>query len=213
MRKSNIDLAKEIEGFHTVETLERDLHANRNRVIYLLYKLRKAGFVITSRNSSGKRIYRISPRYALRGTSYLEILNKYVPPAIKIAASQVHEIYGKEPSIEETLIYAISKQDIRHVIASLMLFRKIKSWSELYHLAKEKDLLREIGAVYDVARKVIPKIRRMPKRFLNNSLPKKKDKYRYIVEKFSSDDFKDIEKKWRVYIPLNFADLEEYKLR
>ncbi|MBI2629112.1 hypothetical protein HYW74_03445 [Candidatus Pacearchaeota archaeon] len=51
----------------------------------------------------------------------------------------------------------------------------------------------------------------MPKRFKNLAMPKKGDKYKYIIGKFDSRDFKDIEKKWRVYIPLNWADLEEYK--
>ena len=32
-----------------------------------------------------------------------------------------------------------------------------------------------------------------------------------MIEHFSSDDFKDIEKKWKIYIPLNIADLEDYK--
>lgn len=211
MVKSNIKLAQSIEGLNTIETLERDLHVNRARAIYLLYTLRKSGFVITKRNSTGKRLYYVSPKYALGGTSYLDILNKNTP--IKMISSQVHRIYGEEPSIEETLVYFISKKDIRYLISSLALFRKIKNWHKLYYLAKSKNLLREVGALYDVAREVISKVRKMPKRFLNNSLPKKRIPYRYIVDKFKSLDFKDIEQKWKIYIPLSIADLEEYKRR
>ena len=50
----------------------------------------------------------------------------------------------------------------------------------------------------------------MPKRFLNLAKKRKTNQFRYIVQGISSDDFKDVEKKWIVYIPLNRADLEEY---
>jgi hypothetical protein len=38
----------------------------------------------------------------------------------------------------------------------------------------------------------------------------KNTQFHYIVDHISSDDFKDIEKKWKIYIPLNRADIEEY---
>lgn len=209
MRESNFELAKRIEGVHTVETLENVLRATRNRVIHLLYRLRRAGYVITKRNSAGKRFYRISPRYAVGGTSYIDVLNKNTP--VKMASSQIYDIHGKEPSIEETLVYFISKREIRYLISSLALFRKVRNWPELYRLSKKKNLLREVGALYDVSRKILPKMRKMPARFRNFALSKKDAKYKYIAGRFSSDDFKDIEKKWRIYIPLNLADLSEYK--
>ncbi len=209
MKERNIDLAIRIEGINTVETIKKELNVNRARAIYLLYRLRKEGFVITKRNSVGKRIYYISPKNAIGGTSYVEILNQNSP--IKMVTSEVHKIYGGKPSIEETLIHFINKKDIRYLISVLALFRKIKNWHELYHLAKENEILREVGALYDVARQVIPKIRKMPKRFQNNALPKGNVHYKYIVDKFQSSDFKAIEKKWKVFIPLNLADLEEYK--
>ena len=51
----------------------------------------------------------------------------------------------------------------------------------------------------------------MPKRFINQAKKRKTKKFKYMVEHFSSDDFKDIEQRWKIYIPLNIADLEEYK--
>ena len=73
-------------------------------------------------------------------------------------------------------------------------------------------MVREVAILYDIARLVIPKIRRMPKRFKTLATPKKSDKYKYFIEGFSSKSFTDLEKKWKVYIPLNTADLEEYEL-
>jgi len=52
--------------------------------------------------------------------------------------------------------------------------------------------------------------KKMTKRFMNLSLPKKTDKYEYIIDKYNSKHFQDIENKWKVYIPLNIADLEDY---
>ena len=92
------------------------------------------------------------------------------------------------------------------------LFKKINNWNLLYNLAKKENLEREVGALYDVARLVI-KTRKMPKRFLNLSLPEKNDKYKYLKEGFKSASFQNIEKKWKVYIPLNIGDLEEYPRR
>ena len=108
------------------------------------------------------------------------------------------------------LIYAIKQRDIRYLIASLALFRKIRNWSNLYKLAKKENLIREVAALYDIARLIIPKIRRMPKKFKNLAMPKKSGKYKYIVKQFSSKDFKGIEKKWKIFIPLNNVDLEDY---
>jgi len=48
---------------------------------------------------------------------------------------------------------------------------------------------------------------------LNLSLPEKNDKYKYLKEGFKSASFQNIEKKWKVYIPLNIGDLEEYPRR
>ena len=51
----------------------------------------------------------------------------------------------------------------------------------------------------------------MPKRFKNLAAPKKTDKYKSLVKGFSSDSFQEIEKKWKIYIPLNYIDLMDYR--
>ena len=43
------------------------------------------------------------------------------------------------------------------------------------------------------------------------ALLKGKLKDKYIIKRIKSTDFKDIEKKWNVFIPFNKADLEVYK--
>jgi len=49
----------------------------------------------------------------------------------------------------------------------------------------------------------------MTKRFRNNALPKKEHEWRSIIPNLRSDDFKDIEKTWKTYLPFNKKDLEE----
>ena len=204
-----LGIARELEGIGTVKSVQNRLNVNRIRAIYLLHRLRKKGYVRTFYQSNKVRVYRISPEYALGGTNYIEIINKYSP--IKLAMFEIHQIYGRKPSIEETLVYALCKNSVRYVIASLSLFRKVRDWNLLYRLAKEKDIVREIAALYDIARLYLPKLRKMPLRFNNSAIPKKSDRYKYIIDGLRSDNFQSVENKWKVYIPLNAADLREYR--
>ena len=52
--------------------------------------------------------------------------------------------------------------------------------------------------------------RRMPKRFKNNALPKPKYLYEYMIMGLNSNDFKKIEKTWKIFLPFNKKDLEDY---
>lgn len=204
-----IELAQKLRGFNTLKMIESALNIGRTRAIYLVHRLRKKGFIETKYNSDKTRVYHISPKNALGGTNYTEIINKYSP--MKLMVSDVHQIYGREPSIEETLIYSINRRDVRDIIASLALFRKVNDWSELYKRAKKENLVREVAALYDVARIVLPKLKRMPQRFKTLATPKKSDKFRYIVNGLDSLHFKKIEEKWKIYIPLNWDDLADYR--
>jgi len=195
---SPIDLAIKLRGLATIAIIQERLGIDRARAIYLVYKLRKEGFVKTSYERDRMRVYRISPLNALGGISYIDILNKYAP--VGLATSEIYEIYGRIPSIEETLVYAITQKNVRYYIACLALFRQVRDWSKLYQLAKEKGIVREVAALYDISRLVVPKVRKMPKRFKNLAAPKKTDKYKSLVKGFSSDSFQEIEKKWKIYI-------------
>ncbi len=203
------DVAKKLCGFQTILSVKKILGVDTQRAIYYIYKLRKKGYVKTHYESDKKRVYYISPNNSFGGTNYIEIINKYSP--IKLASSQVYQIYGRELSIEETLIYAIKKREVRYIIALLVLFKKIKNWPELYKLAKKEGIVRELAALYEVSKLFVKKVRKIPKKYLNLAKPKKSDSYLYIIEGYRSSDFKEIEKKWKVYIPLNRADLEDYR--
>lgn len=204
-----LDLANKIKGVQTIESIQSKLNVTRKKAIYLIYRLRNKGYVKTKYAPDKKRVYHVAPENALGGVSYIDILNKYSP--IKLASVDVYKMYGREPSVEETLVYAIKTRNVRYIIASLALFRKVKNWSELYTLAKKNNVTREIGALYDVAVKEVSKVRRMDKRFRNNALPKKDNISRYLIPNIQSKDYHSIEKKWKVYVPLNAADLEDYK--
>jgi len=201
-------LLKELEGIQTIPSIMDIFNVSREKAIYYVYRLRKKGYVKTKRLSNNKRVYNISFENRLKGSSYYEIINQHSP--IKITTSQVHLIYGKKPSLEETLVYAIKTSSLRTILASLALFKKISDWSELYNLAKENHIERQVGALYDLTRNVM-KTRRMTKRFKTNSLPKKNYAFEYIIQGLKSKDFKEIENIWKVYLPFNKGDLEAYK--
>ena len=200
-------LLKKLEGVQTIDSASNILKTSKNKAIYYIFHLRKEGYVKTKRLSNNKRVYNISFENKLKGTSYFEIINKHSP--VKIATPITYKIYGKEPSLEETLIYAIKTGSLRTVLASLALFKKIANWSELYQLAKKNRVERQVGALYDLSKKIM-KVRRMTDRFRNNALPKKEYNFEYIIPGLISKDFKDIEETWKIYLPFNKNDLSDY---
>jgi len=206
------DLVKKLEGNHSLESIieilkENNIKISKKKAIYIIYNLRKKGFVKTERLSNNKRIYNISFDNSLGGFNYYEIINENSP--IKLALYEDYKIHGKKKILEEALIYALKEKSIRAILAILALFQKINNWPLLYKLAKKEGLQRQVGALYDVARTIL-KTRKMTKRFRNLSFPKKLDKFQYIIEDLKSRDFKNIEKIWKVYIPFNKIDLEDY---
>ena len=201
-------LLQELAGIQTIQSVMDILKVDKKKAIYYLHRLRKKGYIKTKRQSNNRRVYNISLENKLGGKSYYEIINQYSP--IKIATPIIYKIYGKEPSLEETLIYAIKTKSFRTVLASLALFKRIDNWTELYNLAKENHIERQVGALYDLARKIM-RVRRMVKKFRNNSLPKEGFKFGYVIPELKSKDFKEIEATWKIYLPFNMEDLEEYR--
>lgn len=203
-----LELVKKLEGTQTVESVKDLLQVNRAMAIYYLYRLRKEGYVKTRRQSNNRRVYTISLDHKLGGKSYYDIINQHSP--IKISTPVIYRIYGKEPSLEETLIYAIKTKSLRTVLATLALFKNINNWVELYHLAKENHIERQVGALYDLARRIM-KVRKMTPKFRSKALPKEGYKFGYVIPDIKSRDFTEIEKVWKIYLPFNKKDLEEYQ--
>ena len=131
-------LLKKLEGVQTIDSASNILKTSKDKAIYYLFRLRKEGYIKTKRLSNNKRVYNISFENKLKGISYFEIINKYSP--VKIATPTTYKIYGKDPSLEETLVYAIKTGSLRTILASLALFKKIGNWSELYQLAKKNKI-------------------------------------------------------------------------
>ena len=72
---NQLELAHLLRGLNTIQMVENSLNVDKARAIYLIYKLRKKGFVETTYQSDKTRVYHISPQNALGGTSYIDILN------------------------------------------------------------------------------------------------------------------------------------------
>jgi len=208
-RISTKTLLKKLEGIHSIESIASIMGCNKEKAIYYIYRLRKKGYVKTKKDDRNKRIYYVYFENKLGGKSYIDIINEHSP--IKVTSSQDHKIYGKV-SLEETLIFAVKSKNLRIILASLALFKKINNWKEFYKLARLNNAKRKVGALYDLSKKIM-KIRKMTKRFRKNSLPKGVEKYEFIIPGLKTYDFQEIEKKWRVYLPFNTQDLEEYKIK
>ncbi|MBI2124362.1 hypothetical protein HYT92_01085 [Candidatus Pacearchaeota archaeon] len=202
------ELLGRLGGVQTIASVMSSLKVSRQKAIYHIYRLRKYGYVKTKKTSENKRVYYISFENKLKGTNYADIINKYSP--IKVSSLEDYKIYGKQPGPEEALVYAIKSKDFRLLLASLSLFRKITNWPALYKLLKSNSLKRQAGALYDAARRVM-RTRKMAKRFRKNILPEKGERYGFIIDGLKSDDFKEIERLWRVYVPFNKEDLRAYR--
>lgn len=203
------ELLEKTQGYSSIASLQQQLGVTRQQAVYLIHRLRKRGYVRTRYLQNKTRSYYISPQNAIRGTSYVDIINRHAPYGLRLMPEKTFKIYGKTITPEETLIYALKQQNVRYVLASLGLFRTIRDWSTLYQQAKKENLVRPIAALHEIARKVIPKISRLPKRFENRAHPRKNDLFISLVPSFSSDYFQDIEKKWKVYLPINEADFRD----
>ena len=202
------ELLQKLAGIQTAETVMDALNVDKKMAIYYLHRLRKEGYVKTRRQSNNRRVYTISVDNKLGGKSYYEVINESSP--IKISTPITYRIYGKEPSREETIVYAIKTESLRTILASLALFKKIKDWVALYHLAKANHIERQVGALYDLAQKIM-KVRRMTRTFRKSALPKKWSHYAYVVPGLQSKDFTDVESRWKMYLPFNKKDLEDYQ--
>ncbi len=203
------ELLEKTKGYSTVASLQQQLGVTRQQAVYLIHRLRKKGYVRTRYLQNKTRSYYIAPENAIGGTSYVKVMNIHAPHGLRLMPEETFKIYGKTITPEETLIYALKQQKVRFVLASLGLFRVIHDWSALYRYAKKENLVRPIATLHEIARKVIPKISRLPKRFENRARPRKNDPFISLVPSLSSDCFQNIEKKWRVYLPINKADFRD----
>ena len=206
----SIEIAKKLEGIHTLNTAARVLEVKKSTAIKIVSILRKEGFVETSGGGKKPRLYKISP-LRIAGKEHLglyDIINKY--SKVKLREPYTHKIIDRNLSVEEAIPMAVKEgeKNFRLVLAALGLFNYINRWSKLCSYAKEYNVARKVGALYDVARTII-KVKRMDKR-TRKALLKGKDKSRFIIKPHKPNYYKEIEKMWGVYIPFHKSDLDRY---
>ena len=202
-------VAKELEGLQTVSTIAKKLNVSKRTAVNYAWKLRKNGYLTSNGGGRNIKLYNISSLGFKKkeGYSLYSLINKY--SRVKLNTRQDYIIHSKnEPTPEEILIRAVSSDEFRLMLASLELFNKIKNWSELRKFAEEYNIGRNIGALYDVTRKFI-RVKKMDER-TRKALLKSNGK-KFLFYGIKSKSFQDIEKKWRVFIPLNKQDMEIYK--
>ena len=207
----SIEIAKKLEGLHTLATAAKALNVKRSTAVKMLSILRKGGFVETSGGGKQPRMYKISP-LRIAGKEHLgiyDVINKY--SKIKLWEPYKHKIMDRDLSIEEAIPMAVKKgeNNFRLALAALGLFNHVKDWPKFCHYSKKYNVSRRAGALYDIARTVM-KTRKMDNR-TRKALLKGKDKSRFIIKPHKAKDFMEIGIKWRVYIPFNKADLMRYK--
>jgi len=204
-----IELAKQLHGLQTVESVMKKLSIARSTAIKYVHFLNKKGFVQKSGGGKQKRFYRISPLHIKRigNPGLYETINRN--SRIKLSEYYEHRIIAKKVTVEMAIARAIATGEFRTILASLSLFNKVRNWAELYSYAKQWDCRNKIGALYDLARVNI-KVRAMDTK-TRRALLRAKDNSRYIIMNMKSNDFKNIEKRWNVYLPFNAADMRRLR--
>jgi len=203
------NITKKLEGLQTVSTIAKKLNVSDRTAVNYAWRLRKNGYLTSRGGGRNIKIYHISLLGFKKkeGYSLYDLINKY--SRVKLGTQQDYIIHSKkEPTPEEILVRAVSSDGFRLMLASLELFNKIKNWSELRKFAEEYNIGRNIGALYDVTRKFI-RVKKMDER-TRKALLKSNGK-KFLFYGIKSKNFQDIEKKWRVFIPLNKQDMEIYK--
>jgi hypothetical protein len=201
------EMAMEREGLYTLESFSRAEGIKKDTAVLYLHELRKRGFVRTTREKRGKRFYDVRP-VSLRdigSKGFYEVLNENSP--LKIREPFVHRVYGREMAVEEVIIEALKTGRSRIILASMGLFRKARDWSLLYRLAKKEGLERHVGALYSLSRRIF-RVKSMDGRILRR-MREARIKDKFIIPGLKSDDFKDIEEEWGIYMPFNKSDLEK----
>ena len=208
-----IQLAKKLEGLHTLETAAKALNVKKSTTVKILSILRKEGFVETSGGGKKPRLYKISP-IRIAGKEHLgiyDLINKY--SKVKLWEPYKHKVIDRELSIEEAIPMSVNiafkERNFRLALATLGLFNHIKNWSKLGHYSKKYNVARRVGALYDVARTIV-KTRKMDNR-TRKALLKGKDKSKFIIKPHKPQYYKNIEKIWKVYVPFHIKDLTRYK--
>lgn len=205
----NQSMINRLGDFNRIEDVQKKLNIKRSTAIKYIHLLRKRGLVKTEYGRNRKRFYRIIKvrKPVVGNESFYYLINKYSP--MKIVIRHDYRIFGRKATVEEAIVKSIEEKNLKVILASLALFNHIKKWPLLLRLAKQYNVGRKVGALYELT-KTFMKVRRIDKRTLK-ALLKTKNEPKFIVDNFKSKDFKDLEKKWKVYLPFNKVDMLEYE--
>ena len=189
-----------LEGLQTIDTVMNILNIKRQSALNLLSKLKKQQH-LTTKSQGHHRIYKITMRkQRKRHPGMFDIVNKH-SPHMKLNEWYDHQVHGKYTE-EDALVDAIKTKSFRAILASLHLFKHIKDWKRLYKRAQENDCWQQVGALYEVA-KLHYRVHRIPKNYTFN----KSKTWKQITKLKNKNNFPEIQKRYKVYIPFNIYDI------
>ena len=153
-----------ISGLYTVESLQEEREISRQSAINILHKLKKQNRVELI-GGSKKRLYKIHKQPIQKTNGMYRIINQ---TPIKLYEDIKHYSYGKPPSVEQTIVDALSRHEVRYQMAVAFLINKITNWSKLFRQLKQKALEKDFMYVYNTARKSF-KTKKIPSKYENQT--------------------------------------------
>ncbi len=205
----NQSIINKIGKIGSLEDIQKKLNVKRATAINYIHLLRKDGFVKTIYKKNRTRLYILKrvTKPIIGNDSFYDIINRYSP--MKIGTRHNYRIIGRKINVEEAIVRAIETKHPKVILASLALFNHVKNWPLLLKFAKQYDVRRKVGILYELTRRYM-RIKKIPKKTLK-ALLKAKNEPKFIADNFKSRDFKDLEKKWKIFLPFNKIDIMEYE--
>jgi len=186
---------RKLEGLQTIDMIAEKLNITEGSARNVITKLKKEQHL----TKWGRKIYKITMRKQRpRQKGMFDIINEH-SPWMKLNEWYDHQVYG-EYGPAEALIDAINSKSHRAILASMQLFKHIDNWQKLYNHAGSN--WHKVAALYDVARLHF-RVRKMPRRY------RKQRSYNWeqLTQLKNRNNFPDIQKRWKVYIPFNQKDI------
>ncbi len=150
------------EGKYTAELFARKYNLKFQSALNRLSKLKKQGLVTVTGGGKQKRIYTLTNKPQEKTNGFYDVVNKYSKE--KLVPKFQHRVIGRY-TVEHAIIDGILIGDARTLEATMYLFNHVKNWKRLFDLAKERNVVEEVRALYFKTRKTM-KCRRMPKRYV-----------------------------------------------
>lgn len=154
-------IAERLKDWKSIEDIKRILKIKKSTAYLYAHELNKRGFVIQKIRKPRGTLYLFSSLPS--GYKHRGIYEK------SELVSPINETSKRPVKPEQKICFLLKEyreqKNIRYFNEAKRILRGIKNWKLLYRYAKAYSVKKEFAQLYSKARKTMPKIPRMPRRY------------------------------------------------